>query len=138
MAVALIKRRDNLLLEQTVNRFSFCSFLSGLIGLDQPPVRTGIAFSPPTVGNAQMRNAVNGSLHSACTAGFEWLAWIVEPHIASLDQEMRHVQVVLIDECNAPAESNIDSAAVDPLQDALTRFIGWTCLSCEDELNRLS
>src|SRR5262245_35287254 len=116
MTVALIERGDNLLLEQTINRFGFSRFFSGLIGLDQPTVRTVITFSPPTVGDAQMRDAVNRRLHSACAAGLQRFAWIVEPHIAPLDQEMRHVQIVLIDEGNAAGESNIGSATVDPLQ----------------------
>src|SRR5262245_39076507 len=84
-----------------------------------------------------MWDAVNGSLHSACTAGLQRLARIVEPHIASLDQEMRHVQVVLIDEGNAAGESKIGRAAVDALQASLTGFIGGMRLSCKDELNRM-
>ena len=69
--------------------------------LDQPAVVAREPFRPPAVADAQVQRAVHRRLHAARAAGFERLARCVEPDVAALHEQVRHVQVVVIDERDA-------------------------------------
>ena len=55
-------------------------------------------------------------LHAARAARFERLARVVQPDVAALHEEVRDVQVVVVDEGDAAAEQRIERAPVDALQ----------------------
>ena len=65
---------------------------------DQPAVLAGVAFGPPAVADAQVRHAVDRRLHAARAARLERLARVVQPDVAALHEEVRDVQVVVVDE----------------------------------------
>ena len=83
-----------------------------------------------------VRRAVDGRLHAARAAGFERLARVVQPHVAALHQEVGDVQVVVVDEGDAPAEHRVERAPVDPLQVMLADVVGRVRLAGEDDLHR--
>ena len=96
------------------------------IGLrvDQPPVVAGVPLGPPAVADRHVRRAVHRRLHAARAAGLERFARVVHPDVAALDQEMGHVQVVILDEGDPAAELRIEGAAIDPLQVMLADVVG--------------
>ena len=63
------------------------------------------------------------------------LRGIVQPHVAALHEEVRDVQVVVVDEGDAAAELRIDGVAVDLLEVVLARLVGGVRLSGEDDLH---
>src|SRR5690349_15255783 len=81
--------------------------------------------------------SVDRRFDSARTTGFQWLARIIQPNVAALNQEMRYVEVVLIDERDASGEPQIRSAAIDALDAAFAGFVSGMRLSCKDELYRI-
>ena len=91
---------------------------------------------PPAVADAQVRHAVDRGLHAARAAGFERLARLVQPHVAALHEEMRDVQVVVVDERHASAEHRLERATVDLLQMVLADVVGRMRLAGEDDLDR--
>src|SRR5436189_3945179 len=117
--LAVVERRHDLGLEEIVDARRIGGVLrlgiTGVAGVDQPAVVAGIALGPPAVADRQVRHAVERRLHAAGAARLHRLARVVQPHVAALDQEMRDVQVVVVDEGDAAAEGGIDRAAVDLL-----------------------
>ena len=93
MFVAIVEGRDHAVLKQLIE-----SVRIGVVGrvfviplagaVNQPAIATGIAFGPPSVSDAQMRDAVDRRFHSAGTAGLEWFPRIVQPQVATLDDEV--------------------------------------------------
>src|SRR5678816_3982788 len=83
-----------------------------------------------------MRRAVDGGFHATRAAGLEWLARIVHPDVASLDEEMRDVQIVAFDERDAAAELRIERARVDALQMMFADIVGRMRLAGKDDLHR--
>src|SRR5260221_10679039 len=83
-----------------------------------------------------MRRSVDGSLHAARSAGLVRLAGSVQPEIASLDQVVRDVHVVVVDERHAAAERRIEGAPIDALQIVFSDIVGGMGLTGEDELHR--
>ena len=63
-------------------------------------------------------------LHAAGAARLERLARVVQPHVAALHEEVRDVQIVVVDERDAPAEQRIERALVDALQMMLADVVG--------------
>ena len=104
--------------------------------IDHPAVVAGEALGPPAVADAQVRHAVHRRLHAARAARLERLARIVQPHVAALHQEVRDVQVVVVDERDASAELRIERALVDALQVVLADVVGRMRLAGEDDLHR--
>ena len=83
-----------------------------------------------------MRDAVERRLHAARAARLERLARVVQPDVAALHEEMRDVQVVVVDERDAAAEQRIERASVDALQMMLADVVGRVRLAGEDDLHR--
>ena len=83
-----------------------------------------------------MRHAVHGRFHPARAARVERLARIVQPDVATLHEEVRHVQVVVVHERDPSAKLRIDRAAVDLLQMMLADIVGRMRLAREDDLHR--
>ena len=75
-------------------------------------------------------------LHAARAAGFERLARVVEPHVAALHEQVRDVQVVVVDEGDAAAEHRVEGAPEHALQVVLGRVVGRMRLAGEDDLHR--
>ena len=71
-----------------------------------------------------MRHAVDRRLHAARAARLERLARVVQPDVAALHQEVRDVQVVVVDERDPAAEHRIERAPVDALQVVLADVVG--------------
>ena len=63
------------------------------------------------------------------------LRGIVQPDVASLHQEMRDVEVVVVDERDASAERRIERPPVDALQMMLAGFVCRVRLAGEDDLH---
>ena len=104
--------------------------------VDQPSIPAGVAFSPPPIADADLRYAVDGRLHPARATGLERLARVVQPHVASLDQEVRDVQIVVVDERDAAGEHRIGRALVDLLEVMFARFVRGMRFAGEDDLDR--
>src|SRR4029079_17497961 len=100
--------------------------------LDQPPVVAAESFGPPSVADRQVRRAVDRRLHAARAARLERLAWIVQPDVTPLREEVRDVEVVVIDERDAAAELRIERALVHALEMVFAHFVGWMRLAGED------
>ena len=66
------------------------------------------------------------------------LRGVVQPDVAALHQEVRDVQVVVVDEGDAAAEQRIERALVDALQVVLADVVGGMRLAGEDDLDRPS
>src|ERR1041385_1312238 len=113
--ITLVESRNNLFFQQAINRFRFRGLVSGLGGINEPTIRAGVALGPPTIGNAQVWNAVDGGFHPACAARLQRFSWIVEPDITSLNEEMRYMQVVLVDKCNPASEPLIHGSTINAL-----------------------
>ena len=140
LGVAIVEGRNDLVFEQVIERF-------GVGRVDRPRSRSspagcrsasrsaGVALGPPAVADADLRHAVDRGLHAARAARLERLARIVQPDVAALDQEVRHVQVVVVDERDPPGEHRIGRAPVDLLQVMFARFVGGMRLAGEDDLN---
>ena len=77
-------------------------------------------------------------LHAARAAGLERLPRVVQPDVAALHEEVRDVQVVVVDERDAAAEHRIERAPVDALQVMLADVVGRMRLAGEDDLHRPS
>ena len=71
-----------------------------------------------------MGRAVQGGFHAAGAARFERLARSVEPDVAALHEEVRHVEVVVVDEREPSAEQRIERALVHPLKGVLADVVG--------------
>ena len=82
-----------------------------------------------------MRHAVDARLHAARAAGFERLARRVEPDVAPLREEVRDVQIVVVDEGDAPAVDRVDRVAIDLLQMPFAGVVGRMRLSGEHDLH---
>ena len=126
--VALVEGGHHLFLEQAVERVGIGGILRGRIvgrraAVNQPAVGAVVAFRPPAVADAQVRHAVDGGFHAAGAARLERLARRVEPHVAALREEMRHVKVVVIDERDASAIHRIDGMAIDLLEMVLPPIV---------------
>ena len=83
-----------------------------------------------------MRHAVDCRLHAARAACFERFARVVEPDVAALHEEVRHVQVVVVDEGDAAAELRIQGLPIHPLKMMLADVVGGMRLAGEDDLHR--
>src|SRR4029453_3441684 len=81
-----------------------------------PPVGAVESLGPPAVADAHMRHAVDRGLHAARAARLERLPRVVQPDVASLDEKMRDMQVVVVDERHAAGEERIERVLVDALQ----------------------
>src|SRR5947208_433108 len=87
--VALVVRRHDLFLEQLVQgvgvgRVDRFVIAAREAAVDDPAVAAVVALRPPAIGDAQVRDAVEGRLHAARPARFERLAGVVEPDVAAL------------------------------------------------------
>src|SRR5207247_6491517 len=106
--VAIVEGRDDLFLEQAVQGLRIRRVDGGVVrcdaAVDEPSVGPGVALRPPTVAHAKVDDAVDGSLDPARPAGFKRFAGIVQPDVASLNEEVRHVEVVIVQNDEAPAE----------------------------------
>jgi len=81
-------------------------------------------------------NAVDGRLHAAGPAGFEGLARVVEPHVAAMDEVVRDMEVVIVNERDSAAERRVGRAAVHVLEVVLAAFVGRMRLAREHDLHR--
>ena len=138
--VALIVGRNDLFLEQLVQRIRIGRVLRvgifhALSAVDHPPVRAVVALGPPAVADAQVRDAVDSGLHAARAARFERFSRRVQPDVASLRQEMRDVQIVIVDEGDAPAIHGVDRVTIDVLQVMLSCIVGRMGLAGKHDLN---
>ena len=84
----------------------------------------------------RVRHAVDRRFHPAGAARLERLARVVQPHVAALHEEVRDVQIVVVDEGDASAEQRIERALVDALQMVLADIVGRMRLAGEDDLDR--
>src|SRR4029453_18388343 len=75
-------------------------------------------------------------LHAAGAARLHWLAGVVQPHVASLNEEVRDMEVVGVPENHPPGEQRIERSPVHPLQVMFAHVVGWMRLAREDDLNR--
>ena len=66
----------------------------------------------------------------------ERFARVVQPDVAALHQEVRDVQIVVVDERDAAAEHRIERAPVDLLQMMFADVVGRMRLAGEDDLHR--
>src|SRR5215831_3417184 len=82
-----------------------------------------------------MRYTVNGCFHSASPTGFERSPWIVQPDIAALDEEMRPMKVVIVDEGHPSSESRVGGAPVNPVEALLAMLVGGMRLSRKYKLH---
>src|SRR5215203_4850787 len=141
LLVALVEGRHDLLLEQAVEGAGVGGVHRVLVGgfdprVDEEAVAAGVTLGPPAVADADVDGAVHRRLHAAGAAGLERLAWRVQPDVAALDEIVRHVQVVVIDEGDTATEGGVTGVAVDALQDALAAVVGRMGLAGEDDLHR--
>src|SRR5215475_492084 len=84
-----------------------------------------------------MKHTVERRLHAASSAGFERLARIVEPDVAATHQEVRPVQIVVMDERNPARKPGIAGAPVNALKTFFAGAVGRVRLSCKNDLNRV-
>ncbi len=138
--VALIVGRDDLFLEEPIQRIGIGGVLSililhALVAVDDPAVRTVVPFRPPAVADAEMRHAVDAGLHAAGAAGFERFSRGIEPDVASLREEMRDVQIVVVDEGDTASIDGIDRMTVDLLQVPFAHVVGRVGLARKDDLH---
>src|SRR4051812_28141898 len=123
--VPIVVGRNHFLLEQLIERFGVRRVDGVEVGrlrvtLDQPAIATGEALGPPSIADADVRHSVNRCFHAARAAGFQWFAWIVQPDVAALHQEVSHVQIVVVDERDPSGEHRVGRSLVDLLKMVLT------------------
>ena len=113
--VALVERRHHLVFEQRVQRLAHRRRRprrdrseSVWPSISQPFVPAE-PFGPPAVADAEVQHAVHRRLHAARAARLERLARGVQPHVAALHEQMRDVQIVVVDERDAAAELGIEA-----------------------------
>ena len=82
-----------------------------------------------------MGNAVDAGFHPARAARFQRLARGVEPDVAALHQEMRHVQVVVVHERDPATVGGVDRVAVNLLQMLLAGVVGGMRLAGKEHLH---
>ena len=74
-------------------------------------------------------------LHAAGAARFHRLPRRVQPHVAPLRQEVRDMQIVVVDERDPSAVGRIDRVAVNLLQVVLARVVGGMRFAREENLH---
>ena len=105
------------------------------LAFDEPPVVGDEAFRPPAVADRHVRGAVDGRFHPARAACLERLARVVQPDVAALHQKVRHVEVVIFHERDAPSEFRIERAAIDALEVVLAYVVRRMRLARKENLN---
>ena len=139
--VALVERRDDLA-PRAAGRALRRRHRRSASPPDRPGRRRSASrssrepFGPPAVADAEVEDAVHRRLHAARAARFERLARRVEPDVAALHQQVRDVQVVVVDERDAAAELRIERVPEHRLKMMLARFVGRMRFAGEDELDR--
>src|SRR4029079_1973636 len=115
--ITLVECGRDLLLEDRIERLCVGPVLRAIVArvrlpLDQPAVVAAESFGPPSVADRQVRRAVDRRLHAPRAALSERLARMVQPDVTALHQEVRDVEVVVIDEGDAAAELRIERTLV--------------------------
>src|SRR5258707_15610299 len=84
-----------------------------------------------------MDHTVDRCFHAARSTCFKWLTRRVQPDVAPLDKEVRHVKVVVVHKSNASAESRIHCPLVDMLEMMLADVVRRMRLAGENDLHRI-
>jgi len=140
MCVTLVERRHELFLDQCVQCLRVRPVLRALVvrigaPLDQPAVLPGEALGPPAVADRHVRRAIDGRLHPARAARFHGLAGVVHPHVASLHEKVRDVEVVVVYESDAASELRIERAPENLLQVVLADIVGRMRFASKHDLH---
>ena len=106
---AVVEQRDDLLLQQVVQRLALDLVLEVRVGValaaaDRPAQVGLIALDPPAVQDRAVQHAVGGRLHAAGAGGLMRPARRVEPHVHALHQVAGDVDVVVLEEDDPPAD----------------------------------
>ncbi len=144
--IAVVVERHNLLLQQPVERLAVHLVLGipiAILDLAKGPaigrpaaVSRVVRLGPPTIQHAQVGHPVHGRLHATGAAGFIGTAGIVQPHVHPLHQEAGHVQTIVLQEGDAPAEFRILCVLVNLLDEMLAAPVGRVGLAGKDDLDR--
>ncbi len=84
-----------------------------------------------------MDHTVDRCFHAARSTCFKWLTRRVQPDVAPLDKEVRHVKVVVVHKGNASAKSRIHCPLVDMLEMMLADVVRRMRLAGENDLHRI-
>src|SRR6266446_6620096 len=82
-----------------------------------------------------MRHSIDRGFHATRAAGFERLAWRVEPDVAALHEKMGDMEVVVVDERDASTKERVERVLVDPLQVMFSNIVGRMRLPGKDDLH---
>src|SRR5579885_339099 len=141
--VALEVQRDDLILKQGVEREAIGLVLRVLIVVlallaDGPAILPVVALGPPAIQNATVRQAVQRSLLSACSAGLMGTDWIIQPQVSSRNQVAGHIDVVVLQKGHLAPEGVAARELVDLLDQSFARLVGGMRLPGADNLHRAS
>src|SRR3989442_2412868 len=79
---------------------------------------------------------VDGRLHSACTAGLHGFPWIIQPEVAPLYKEVGDMEIIVLDERDAPTELRIHRISIDALHGTLAGLIRRVGFARKYDLDR--
>src|SRR3989442_6870552 len=103
---------------------------------NRPAVLGAEALRPPAVQRAELRHAVQRGLHATGAAGLERDAWQIDPEVDPGDHALRQIQLVILQERDAPLEARILGGHVHALQHALAGFVRGVRFAGENDLHR--
>ena len=104
-------------------------------GRDDPPVVFLEPLLPPAVRGRELGDAVEGGLHSARAARFQRDPGEIEPQVDALDQTVRRMEAVVLDEGDPALELRIARMLVHALENALAVVVPRVRLPGEDQLH---
>src|SRR5262249_52998249 len=100
-----------------------------------PSVGSVVAFPPPSIKDAEVDDTVERGFLTACPARLQREARGIEPNVDPLDEEFRHVHVIIFYECHVASYFMIVAEAQDFMNEITTRFICWVGFASEDQLD---
>src|SRR5690348_18003466 len=92
---------------------------------------------PPPITYTEMNCTVDGCFHAARSTCFKRLTRRVQPDVAPLDKEVRHMKIVIVHKGNASAKSRIHRALVDMLEMMLADVVRRMRFTGENDLHRI-
>ena len=136
-AVALEEQGYDFVLQEVhqLRRLSSVAHVVGDVSrnsLADGPAKVGcVGFVPPAVQLADVQRSIERCFHAACSAGLHWTAWSIQPDVASLNQQLCELNIIVGEKHYAAAEACFARSLDDLLYEEFAGLIASVRLASE-------